>query len=97
MKTKTIQQIISFKASPREVYELLMDSKKHQALSGEKAMISTKIPAKNRSGMARHGLVAGSLFDCRFRYPESEGRFSVAIHANWRTAEQVQWTLPGMD
>ena len=46
MKTKTIQQTVRFKASPREVYELLMDSKKHQALSGEKAIISTKVPGK---------------------------------------------------
>jgi activator of HSP90 ATPase len=46
VKTKTIQQTVRFKASPREVYELLMDSKKHQALSGEKATISTKVPGK---------------------------------------------------
>lgn len=46
MKTKTIHQTVSFKASPRQVYELLMDSKKHQALSGEKAIISTKVPGK---------------------------------------------------
>ena len=46
MKTKTIQQTVRFKASPRDVYELLMDSKKHQALSGEKAIISTKVPGK---------------------------------------------------
>jgi hypothetical protein len=46
VKTKTIQQTVRFKASPREVYEFLMDSKKQQALSGEKAIISTKVPGK---------------------------------------------------
>jgi len=43
MKTKTIQQTISFKAPPIKVYEMLMDSKKHQSLSGEKAKISRRV------------------------------------------------------
>jgi activator of HSP90 ATPase len=43
MKTKTIRQLIKFQASPREVYEMLMDSKKHQSVSGEKARISRKV------------------------------------------------------
>jgi activator of HSP90 ATPase len=43
MKTKTIHQTVTFKAPPINVYEVLMDSKKHQSLSGEKARISTKV------------------------------------------------------
>jgi len=43
MKTKTIQQTVKFSASPRAVYELLMDSRKHTALSGEKARISRRV------------------------------------------------------
>jgi activator of HSP90 ATPase len=43
MKTKTIRQTIRFKASPKEIYDLIMDSKKHQSLSGEKADISKKV------------------------------------------------------
>jgi activator of HSP90 ATPase len=43
MKTKTLQQTVTFKAPPRQVYDMLMDSKKHQSLSGEKAKISKKI------------------------------------------------------
>ena len=46
MKTRTIQQTVTFKASPKQVYDLLMDSKKHAALSGEKANISSKIGGK---------------------------------------------------
>jgi activator of HSP90 ATPase len=46
MKTKTIQQTVVFKASPTEVYEMIMDSKKHQSLSGEAAKISTKVGGK---------------------------------------------------
>ena len=46
MKTKTLQQTISFKASPQEVYDMLMDSKKHKSLSGEPARISKKVGGK---------------------------------------------------
>jgi uncharacterized protein YndB with AHSA1/START domain len=43
MKTKTIRQTITFNAAPMQVYEMIMDSKRHQSLSGEKAKISRKI------------------------------------------------------
>ncbi len=39
MKTRTIRQSVTFKASPHEVYEVLMDSKKHSALTGSPARI----------------------------------------------------------
>jgi len=43
MNTKTIRQTVKFSAPPSVVYNLLMDSKKHQSLSGEKARISRKV------------------------------------------------------
>ena len=46
MKTKTIRQIATFPAKPAEVYELLMDSRKHASLSGTKANISRKVGGK---------------------------------------------------
>jgi hypothetical protein len=46
MKTKTLQQTVRFKASPQEVYDTLMDSKKHKSLSGEPARISKKVGGK---------------------------------------------------
>ena len=46
MKTKTIQQTVTFKATPLEVYDMIMDSGKHRSLSGEKASISRKIGGK---------------------------------------------------
>jgi activator of HSP90 ATPase len=46
MKTKTIRQSVIFKTSPHEVYELLMDSRKHTRFTGEKATISRKIGGK---------------------------------------------------
>jgi activator of HSP90 ATPase len=46
MKTKTIRQSATFKASPHDVYEILMDSKKHTKFTGEKTSISRKIGGK---------------------------------------------------
>lgn len=46
MKTKTIKQTAVFKASSHEVYEALMDSKKHSEFSGEDASISRKVGGK---------------------------------------------------
>jgi len=46
MKTKDIKQTIEFSASPHEVYEALMDSKKHSAFTGGKANISRKVGGK---------------------------------------------------
>ena len=41
--SKPIQQTVLFKASPHEVYEALMDSKKHAAFTGGKARISRAV------------------------------------------------------
>lgn len=41
--SKLIQQTVTFKASPHEVYELLMDSSKHAAFSGSPAQISREV------------------------------------------------------
>ena len=46
MKTKTLHQTIAFKATPHEVYEALMDSKKHTDFTEEKAVISRDIGGK---------------------------------------------------
>ena len=43
LDTTTIRQTVTFSASPEQVYEVIMDTKKHESLSGEKASICTKI------------------------------------------------------
>jgi len=43
MKTKTIKHSITIKATAHEIYEALMDSRKHSKFSGSKAVISKKI------------------------------------------------------
>ena len=40
---KTIRQTCTLPASPREVYDALMDSRKHRAFSGEPASISKRV------------------------------------------------------
>jgi activator of HSP90 ATPase len=43
METKTIRQSVRIKASPHDVYEALIDSRKHSQFSGGKASISRMI------------------------------------------------------
>lgn len=45
-KTKDLKQVIEFKASPHELYETLMDSKKHSKFTGDKAEISRDVGGK---------------------------------------------------
>lgn len=40
--TKVIKQIVNIKASPEEIYDILMSSKKHGELTGSPAKISQK-------------------------------------------------------
>jgi len=46
MKTKTIRQSASIKASPEEVYDLLMDEDKHSSLTGTSVKMSKEINGK---------------------------------------------------
>lgn len=46
MKTKTINQSATFKASPKEVYELLMDADKHGSLTGSTVKMSKEVNGK---------------------------------------------------
>ena len=43
MRTRTIRQTVSFKASPHDVYELLLDPRKHAAFTGSTAKISRRV------------------------------------------------------
>ena len=46
MKTKNLKQSVRFKTKPAEVYEALMDSKKHAKFSGSPAKVSRKVGGK---------------------------------------------------
>ena len=46
MRTKTIRQTINFKAKPLEVYEIIMDEKKHSEITGSDVKMSPKIKGK---------------------------------------------------
>ncbi len=41
--SKTIRQSVTIKATPHEVYEALMDSRKHAKFTGDRARISRKV------------------------------------------------------
>jgi activator of HSP90 ATPase len=46
MKTRTIRQTVAFKAQPHDVYEILMDSRKHAKFTGSRCTISRKVGGK---------------------------------------------------
>jgi activator of HSP90 ATPase len=46
MKTTTITQSVTFNAAPEDVYDLIMDAKKHSAFTGSKATTSKKVKGK---------------------------------------------------
>lgn len=60
MKTKTIKQSVTFKASPHEVYQALMDSRKHSKFTGGKASIGKK---KGARFTAYDGYIEGIILD----------------------------------
>ncbi|MAG52730.1 MAG: hypothetical protein CMH62_02090 [Nanoarchaeota archaeon] len=60
METKTINQKVVLKASPHEIYEMLLDSKKHEEFTGQKADISKHIGGKFK---AFDGWVEGETID----------------------------------
>jgi activator of HSP90 ATPase len=46
METKTINLSVTFDAAPPEVYQLIMDPKKHAAFTGGKVTMSSKVKGK---------------------------------------------------
>jgi activator of HSP90 ATPase len=50
METRTIRQQVTFKGAPHDVYELLMDEKKHGKFSQSKTTVSRKVGGKVSSG-----------------------------------------------
>lgn len=46
MATRTIRQVVTFRASPHQVYEMLMDSRKHARLTGSPASVSRRVGGK---------------------------------------------------
>ena len=58
--TKTIEQSVTFNASPHDVYEALMDSDKHSQFTGAKASISREIGG---AFSAYDGALSGSILE----------------------------------
>jgi uncharacterized protein YndB with AHSA1/START domain len=55
--SKTIRQSVTFKATPHQVYEALMDSRQHGKFTGDTASISRKVGGKM---MAYGGYITGT-------------------------------------
>ena len=54
--SRTIRQTVTFKATPRQVYDVLMDSKRHAEFTGDAARISRKVGGEI---MAYGGYITG--------------------------------------
>ena len=86
METKDIRQTVTFKAGAHEVYELLMDAKKHSELAGDKAKISRTVGGKFNVGGYIEGvnleLVPDEKIVQSWRYEDwPAGHFSKATFA----------------
>jgi activator of HSP90 ATPase len=46
MKIKTIRQSVTFKANPYEIYEAIMDSRKHSEFTGSQVSMTRKVGGK---------------------------------------------------
>ena len=57
---KTIEQSVTFNASPHDVYEALMDSEKHSQFTGAKASISREVGG---SFTAYDGALSGAIVE----------------------------------
>ena len=85
MNTKTIRQSVTFKASPHEVYEALMDSKKHSEITDSQANISRQTGGKfsvygGDIGGVNLELVPGHKIVQSWRYSDwPEGHYSRAV------------------
>ncbi len=76
MKTRTIRQTVDFSAKCHDVYEALMDSKKHSEFTGSKCVISRKVGGKVS---AFDGYIVGENIEV---VPDKK------IVQNWRAEEE---------
>ena len=74
--TKTIEQTVTFRASPHDVYEALMDSEKHSQFTGAQANISRQVGG---SFTAYDGALTGTILEL---VPDSK------IVESWRGSDE---------
>jgi activator of HSP90 ATPase len=104
IRTKNIKQVVSFSVSPHEVYEMLMDSKRHAGFSGDSAKISRNIGGKiSAYGGWVEGknikLVADKLIEQSWRGADwPKGHFSTATFriAKTKTGSTLTFTQVGV-
>ena len=80
MKTKDYTETVTFKAAPHDVYEALMDSKKHAAFTGAAADISREVGGKFT---AWDGYITGTNLEL---VPDSK------IVQDWRASDWPEGT-----
>jgi activator of HSP90 ATPase len=104
MKTKTIKQTVTFSVPPDEVYDALMDSKKHSTFTGAKAVISKKAGGKYSAYDGYHGgvnleLIPGKKIVQSWHAKNWEkGHFAKAtfLFSKTKTGARVKFTHAGV-
>ena len=103
MKTRTIKQTVTIKTTPHEVYETLMDAKKHAKLVGANAKITKKVGAKfsiydGEIEGVNLELVPDKKIVQSWRYSDwPEGHFSKATFLLEETREGTKLTFTQTD
>ena len=82
MNTKTLHQSVLIKAAPHEIYEALMDSKKHSEFTHSPAVISREVGAEFS---AFDGWASGTTLEL---LPDTK------IVLKWRAADWPQLIIP---
>jgi activator of HSP90 ATPase len=105
VRTSTIKQVVSIPASPEEVYDALMDEKKHSEFTGAKAKIDPRVGGKfmtwdGYSFGKNLKLVKGKLIVQEWKttewpdQPPSEVRFSLKKKGSGTELTMVHTKVP---
>lgn len=81
--SKLIRQSVTFKASPYEIYEMLMNSRKHARFTGARASISRKVGGKIS---AYDGYITGTNLELK-----PDRKIVQAWHASDWPADHLSW------
>jgi activator of HSP90 ATPase len=101
MKTKALKQTVTLNATPREVYDILMDQKKHSAITDSTVSMSKKINGKfNAFDGYCHGynikLIEGEKIVQAWHFDEDgwpEDHFSICTFELKKIGEKTKLTF----
>jgi uncharacterized protein YndB with AHSA1/START domain len=101
MQTKTLQQTVTFKASPQEVYDMLMDSKKHRSFAWGSHLSGINLVLKPGKKIVQAWRATGWWPDHyshrNLRNHQSTRRLEAQVYADRHPTQPLQRPLPWLD